>query len=231
MDRRSLLAAAAFAIAGSSAGCLEKGYDYHPLPPIAGRVVRRGMTAETEGSDSSTSILTVEPEAIGVDPALRSALPREDEAGNVTITPEVEEPLADEYGEVFYHVEVEHENANPMDGVERGDRNWYTTTRNTFNRLMVGDDVRFQVEFVNRPSMAGVSEVVRRGDVASAEAEGDGGGETYRVVVDHGAWGETRRTRAYTATRATFDRIETGQSIRFAVEGEMGDRIDELLGA
>ncbi|WP_101295274.1 hypothetical protein [Halegenticoccus soli] len=239
MDRRSLLATAALALAGSSAGCLDTYYRVHPLPPIAGRVVGKGMTGRKPDapSDSSASLLTVEPDAFGVDPTVEPAGPWADEPANVTVTSEAEEGLLDRYDEVFYHVRVEHENANHVDGIGAGDVAWYSADRATFNRLMVGDDIRFQLGVTGRPRLSGASRIVRRGTVrrlgapdGGGGAAGDAAGTGYSAVVDHGRRGDVRLTRRYATDEGTFGRLSEGKSIAFHVAGDYGDVIDRLAG-
>jgi hypothetical protein len=162
MRRRSLLGALAAGVAGSTAGCVG-----HPLPPLRGIVTRKRIVAE----DGTLLAVT----GSGIDPRtrlLRDRFPREPMAGNTTITERLAGEIRERHGGVDCRVTVRHRNESYVDGVEPGEKASYHATRSTFNQVMTGDGVGFQVGLIDRPKLLAPSEIVRSGRVVEKRLVG-----------------------------------------------------------
>lgn len=155
MRRRSLLGALAAGVVGSTAGCVG-----HPLPPLRGTVARKRIVAE----DGTLLAVT----GSGIDPRTRllsERFPREPMAGNATITEKLAGEIRERHDDVGCRVTVRHRNANYVDGVDSGETMSYRATRSTFNQVMAGDGIGFQIGLVDRPKLLAPSEIVRSGRI------------------------------------------------------------------
>lgn len=232
MRRRSVLRTLAVGTVGASAGCVS-----HPLSPLRGTVTRKRVV-----SGGRTLVAVTESRITVHDSGLRESLPHE-ERGNTSVTGEMSRRLRDEYDGVGCRVTIRHENANHIDGVGAGETESYRASRNTFNQVMVGDDLTFQIGVVNRPNLLNPGEIVRSGRVERKRLVGrkrsgrkdrsEGAGLLGFLGKNEESNGATTETRLLTVTAnkadASRDALDGKRRIGSDLAESMREEFDALV--
>ncbi|WP_158059056.1 hypothetical protein [Halorussus halophilus] len=221
MDRRSFLGVCGLSTLTASAGCL--GGTAHPLPPVEGTIRARRVLASD--GESYRPLLWTNAKRVRVEDARIEQLLAERDSANRTVPSAVHERLASDYADLQYQVRLRQRTETHLTGVDSGDLVDYNTGRQSFNRVLVGDDVGFQVGVTNRPSIQSFGRIRRAGRVDKMEKTQTDGETRYRLVLAHRVLDDGPRQRTYLTTEQMANSVEQGRRYRFEVGGDFGERV------
>jgi hypothetical protein len=76
---------------------------------------------------------------------------------NAIVNVSLEDELRREYSEVFYFVSVRVSSEDPINNLEEGETLAYFVSRDGFNKLSIGDNVRFEVDRFKTATIKGLA--------------------------------------------------------------------------
>ena len=234
MDRRSFLSLCGLSGATATAGCLGAS---HPLPPVEAEI--RGRRLLVSDGESYRPILRTSAKRIRTgDPHLEGMFAA-DGSPNAAVPTRIHERLARDYADVQYQIRLLQRTETPLNGVDAGDLADYNADRRNFNRVLVGDRVRFQLGVTNRPSIQSFGSIRRTGEVlakgatdtddeaknADDETKDSDDEASHSLRLSHGALRTEFRRRTYRTTAEVARTCRVGRRYDFEIGGDFGRRV------
>lgn len=222
MNRRSFLELCGLSGITATAGCLGDS-KLHPLPPVEGKIRARRVLASDD--ETYRPLLWTDASRTRVGDARLQQLLDSRESANRTVPTKTHETIASDYADLQYQVRLRQRTETHLDDIERGDLVDYNTGRQNFNRVMVGDEVTFQLGATDRPNVQSFGEISRAGTVVETKTVESEDELNRRLVLAHDALETGSRRRTYRTTAEVAQSCEQGRQYQFEVGGDYGERV------